>query len=107
MIPLATTTITVLAPTGDAYERGTPSEVFTGVRAHIGEPGGSDLRTGTDQEQVDARLDADPIALTKDHLVVDDTTGETYEVVWTRRRVGLGLDHTVAGLHATKGLAGS
>lgn len=107
MLTLPTTTVTITRPdgTGDPYvEPATPSTIATAAPAHISAPSGTDARVGGDQETVDAVLliDITP-ALTRLDIVADDLTGETYNVTWTRRRTGLGLDHQKAGLVAVKG----
>lgn len=109
-LPLATTTISVQRVTADLstvdpYEvTAAPETVASGVRAHIGDPSGSELVAGAAaQQDISARLDCDPIDLHNTDVVVDDLTGETYEVVWTRARAGFGLDHTVAGLRQVTG----
>ena len=102
MIPLATTTVTVLRSdqdgTRDALDTLTFTAVASGVRAVIGAPSGVEIATGGSSEDVQWRLDCDPTDLRHDDRVEDEQTGETFEVVWTRRRIGFGLDHTVAGL---------
>lgn len=100
-VPLATTTITVSSRTvaDDPYDSTpTPATVATGVAAHISSPSGRETVRGGSQEVIDKVLAADPVALTHTHRVTDDVTGDVYEVVWVDQRVGLGLDHTVAGL---------
>lgn len=106
---LSTTTITVRRPDGD----GDPYDVqvaetvtATGVPAHIGSPTGGDTRAGGEREVVDATLILDPSpALTLRDEVDDETTGETWQVVWVRQRHGLGIDHQRAGLRSVKGAA--
>lgn len=105
-VPIATTAVTVRRPAGagDPYETPTVSTLATHVRAHISSPSGSETQTGGQSERVDAVLLCDVIA-GLDHwcLVDDEETGETWSVVWARRRRGLGLDHMAAGLRATSG----
>jgi hypothetical protein len=103
-IPVATTTISVLRSdqdgTKDAIDlaSSTWSPVFSGIRAVIGSPAGGETNAGGSSEQVAARLNCDPITLRHTDRVLDDPTGVLYEVTWTARRFGLGLDHTVADL---------
>lgn len=103
-IPFSTTTITVERSdqdgTKDAYDGVGYSTVISGVRAVIGSPSGAETNVGGSSEDVSARLNCDPIDLRHDDRVTDEQTGETWLVAWTRRRLGLGLDHTVAGLRA-------
>lgn len=106
---LATTTVRVERPAQDAdpYETTSTATLATGVPAHISAPSGADQRIGGDAEVVDAILltDRTPVLVRTD-IVVDETTGDTWQVTWTRVRIGLGLDHQKAGLVAVKGAAG-
>lgn len=104
-LPLATTTITIESPgPSEPYEPSTWLPFAAGIPAHIGDPSGSELLRGGSQERIDKRLGSEPIAgLTSDHRITDDVTGDRYEVVWVDQRVGLGLDHTVAGLRRFRG----
>lgn len=101
-LPFNTTTISVQRSnqdgTKDAYDGVTYSAVLSGVRAVIGSPSGAETNAGGSSEDVSARLDCDPIDLRHDDRVTDEQTGETWLVTWTRRRIGLGLDHCVAEL---------
>jgi hypothetical protein len=107
-IPLATTTIAVLSgsTSGDPYES-QPGDTAsaTGIRAHISTSTGGETVRGGQQEEVTFRLSADPVELTHTDRVKDEKTGEVYEVVWTRPRTGLGLDHVQAGLRQIRGTA--
>lgn len=107
MIAPTTTTITVRRPgTAEPHEgNGTPTTVASGVPAHIGAPSGSERRDGASQESITDQLSAEPVALLHTDIVVDDVTGATFEVVWVQQRIGLGLDHTVAGLRRVSGIA--
>lgn len=115
-IPIATTTITVLRPaeldaSDDPYDpvETEPDELAVGVRANIAvADGGEELTGRSSNETVRFRLRADPTDLASSDLVVDDTTGERYAVVWARNRVtGLGLDHVIADLIQTPAPGGS
>lgn len=106
---LATTTVRVERPAqdGDPYESTSSSTLADGVPAHISTPSGADLRIGGKTEVVDAILLAPKCpVLVRTDLVVDETTGDTWQVTWTRVRIGLGLDHQKAGLVAVKGASG-
>jgi hypothetical protein len=110
MLPHATTTITVLRvaddPNRDPYDpKPAPAEIHTGVRAHIGSPTGREQVAGGSQSITDTRLTCDPIDLHHQDQVRDDTTGETFEVVWVKQRTGLGLPHVTAFLKHLEGLA--
>jgi hypothetical protein len=108
MIPVATTTITVFRPSAssDAYDGQTYTTAFAGIRAVIGSPGGTEVNAGGSSQQLSARLNCDPITLKHTDRVRDDQTDITYEVTWTARRLGLGLDHTVADLVVVTDRAG-
>lgn len=106
-IPLATTTITVLRPAvldadSDPYDEAEaePDEVASGVRANIAIAAGREEIAGRSEvDVVTFRLRCDPVDVSGGDVIVDDTTGETYAVIWSRDRVtGLGLDHVVADL---------
>lgn len=115
-IPLSTTTITVLRLPAietpgpgeewlDPYDaQPARTEVATGVRAHFSSPTGREIVQGGEQERVDFVLLCDTLTVGLNHLdeVEDETTGELYEVVWARRRIGLGLDHIEAGVRAVE-----
>lgn len=105
MIPLATTSITVKQPAsgGDPYEQASTSTVVTGVRAHIGSARGREHIVGGSKETLDASLSCDPCDITHTCFVIDEATGETFEVVWAQRRRGLGIDHVEGGLRRVKG----
>lgn len=108
-LPIATTTIAVLRrtvlATDDPYEvTAVPAAVAEGVRAVIGAPSGNELVAGGSQEDVTHRLDCDTTDLRNTDQVRDETTSETFDVVWARSRTGLGLDHTVAGLRQVTGV---
>lgn len=108
MLPLPTTTVSFW--TGAETEPG-DARTFTlltqGVPAHIGRPTGSErLAPGGGASNVDAvcwaRLTTGVTATGK---VVDDTTGDTWEIVAVFHQRGLGLDHTRVDLRATTGRA--
>lgn len=103
MIPLATTTVTWRSMAEPEPGEGrTPTVLAAAVPAHIGAPNGAET-AGT--EQVDAVCWSAPIdgAHHADQLV-DDTTGEVWEIVAVFQRRGLGQDHTRAQLRRTTGV---
>lgn len=109
MIPLNTTTITVYRSNQDGTKDAgevTYLPLHAGVRAVIGGHTGNELATSGSSEHVSARLDCDPIDLRHDDHVHDDRTGERWLVSWTRRRLGFGIDHTVAELYVITDRAG-
>lgn len=108
MIPLATTTITVLRQAeADQYEEpysGQPAagrtEHATGVRAVIDRPTGREQVAGGEQSIVDLELVCDPCGLDYRDLIRDDTTGRVYRVVFALYFPG---DHDEAGLRIVEG----
>lgn len=106
MLAPTTTTGTILRPPeGDPYETAAaPTEVATGIASHISTPTGSETDLGGQLARIDAVLLAEPgIDLLHTDLWRDDGTGVVYRVGAVRRRQGLGLDHTVAGLAVFEG----
>lgn len=98
-IPTSTTTVAVLTPAqAEPYEAAAWATTSTGTRAVIGAPSGREGMATGSAEVVDAVMVADPVAVAHGQRVLDEGTGETWEVAWVRARTGLGLDHTRAGL---------
>lgn len=106
LVPTTTVTVTSLdvSTPADPYEDTGVDETYVTLRAHLSAPGGIDAPVGGDKEVVSA------VAFLPGHAVVcstdritDHLTGDTYAVVWTRRRRGLGLDHVEVGLRSVKG----
>lgn len=110
MIPIATTRISVYRVTADKHRDPTddapaPTQIASGVRAQISSPFGRERNMGGTQEVVEFSLSCDPTDITNLDTVQDEVTGELYQVVWARQRIGYGLDHTRAGLKQVKGIA--
>ena len=109
-IPVHTTTISVLRvpadPERDPLDPQPPAAVIaSGVRAHISTSRGSEaVASGGSQEVVYFRMSCDPTDLVHTDQVQDEQTGELYEVTWARFRVGMGLDHTQAGMKQVSGV---
>lgn len=103
-LPTATTTISVLRQTQpgtlDAIDLASVvwSTVSAGVRAVLGSPSGSETVTAGSSETVTARLACDPVSVRHGDRIYDEQTATTWDVTWTARRYGLGLDHVVAEL---------
>lgn len=103
-IPVHTTTIAVERSTQDgtldAFDLAdaTWSTIATGIRAVIGSPSGSETVAGGSSEVQTWRLTCDPTDLRHGDRVYDETLAVTYEVTTSARRLGLGVDHTVAEL---------
>lgn len=104
---LATTTVTIEERSAtEPYEAPLWTASTSGVAAHIGQPSGAERIVGGSQENIDAVLlceAATPVYYTS--RILDEVTGERFEVVWVQDRQGLGLDHVKAGLRRTTGLA--
>lgn len=111
-LPTATTTISILrppdtvSPEDASYDLTSiaPATVATGIAAVIGiSPSGrSELNAGS-QEVLNFRLSADPCDLRHTDIVLDESTGEKFQVMWVKARTGLGLDHVAAGLRSVIG----
>lgn len=110
MLPYAPNAVTVTRPAAqdgdyeDSEGSDTPEIVASAWSVAITAPSGSDLVVGGQKEIVDAKMIA-PLVPVIEHtdLVEDDDTGDSYRVVWVRRRRGLGLDHQVVGLRSVVG----
>jgi hypothetical protein len=104
---LTTTTVTIEERSvSEPYEAPSWTASSSGVPAHIGEPSGAERIIGGSQENIDAVLLAEagtPVWYTS--RILDEVTGERFEIVWVQDRQGLGLDHVKAGLRRTTGLA--
>lgn len=116
MIPLATTTISVLrltaAQLADPYDNESvdsgPASGFnvvqTGIRAHISAPSGREQVAGGEQADVAFKLAADPCDLDHADRVKDESTGHVFLVDWAFLRTAMGLDHVTAQLRRVSGL---
>jgi hypothetical protein len=118
MLPLATTTISVLRQPGQTEGEWRdptdapldPVTVASGIRAHISVSSGvEDVAAGASQERILFRLHCDPFdaGIHHEDTVVDDTTGETFEVVWSHAIYALDLDHIEAGIRQVTGVVGA
>ncbi|GAA1712389.1 hypothetical protein GCM10009765_71860 [Fodinicola feengrottensis] len=127
MLPLSTSTYTVqrpqvlasmsagLDPYGEGYDLDTSpphaqaaalyATVSTGVRGHLGSPGGSERDVGGSQENVTFLLALQTTDVTHDDQVLDEADGSRYLVSWVVQRRGLGMAHVQAGVRSVKGLA--
>lgn len=103
-IPLNTTTITVRRSnqdgTLDAIDGVTYTTLKSGIRAVISSPSGAETNAGGSSEDTTASLACDVTDIRHTDRILDETTGETWEVSWARLRAGLGLDHMTAGLRS-------
>ncbi len=112
MIPLATTTITVLRVTpadldAEPYNDDTQrlTQVTTGVRAVVDRPQGRQREQVAGGEQVvwDFELVCDMCDLNRLDTVRDDTTGMAYRVTWIWSVADGINDHIEAGLRFVEG----
>jgi hypothetical protein len=108
-IPFNTTTVTVsrlVDPVDtDEYDpvQPSPSQIVAGVRAVVSLPGGSVNLTGGDRVDFNTRLTCDLCDLQTEDIVTDDIEGTAWVCLWSRKSIGLGLDHIVAGLRLVTG----
>lgn len=109
-IPISTTTISVLRrsvdPNRDPADA-QPDEVATstGIAAHISSPSGVESEAGGTQTLMAFRLSADPCDLQHTDRVLDEVTGQIYEVLWSAVFDALELEHVEAGLRQVLGTA--
>lgn len=118
MIPLSTTTVSVLRTPADDPEVGeddrdpydaqpAPEVVASGVKAHIGQASGTERVAGGTQAILGLRVWCEPFdeGLRATDQVLDESTGITYEVDGQPHHArGLGLDHIVAPLKLIEGV---
>jgi hypothetical protein len=108
MIPLSTTTITVLRiPQPNEYDEpydgsGEPERdvVATGVRAVIDYPGGTIDVEGGQQNVADYGLKCDPVQLAYSDWIKDEFSARVYRIVWYLQFPG---SHVEARLRDTEG----
>lgn len=109
MIPLITNYVNILRlsnATQDPYDEPVYVTVASGVGCVLGSKGGSANEVGGDQETVNAQvIFPEGTDVRRSDRVVDPNLGETWEVQWSRARVGLGLDHVKVGLKQVTGEA--
>lgn len=101
MIPLDTTLLKVEAPSWPSGRSEPPTYAEIGRRrGHVSSPSGQQTNS---TEVVDAVVYCEPLAFTHEARITDLTTSDVWNVVWVRQRVGLGLDHTEAGVRRGTG----
>lgn len=92
MIPLATTTISVLRDSDDYAEpySGTDSStvVATGIRAVIGRPAGTEQIGGGEQSVLNVQMACDPADIRYTDTIRDESDQVLYRVVWTHTYPG-------------------
>lgn len=108
MIPLATTTISVLrTPAADVddepygeHDPATRTVVASGVRAVIDRPTGREQVAGGEQNRVDLSLACDPCDIDYRDLIKDEKSGRYYRVVWV---LDYHSSHVQGGLQIVQG----
>lgn len=106
MLPLPTTTVTFYAMAEPEPGEGrTASPIASGVPAHIGSASGSErIAAGGGASRVDAVCWSELVEnIPPTGIVVNDETGDEWEIVAVFNQRGLGLDHTRTQLRATSG----
>lgn len=113
MIPLATTTVSVLRlPEGTGYdepyggpEPGSRTAVTSGLRAVIDYPSGTIQVAGGVQAIEEYRLIADPAPVDYRDLIRDEGTGRVYRITWLIAYPASVApdDHIEAGLRSVEG----
>lgn len=116
-IPVSTTTITIRSPDAaslraEPYQELTYTDAATGVRAVIDTPtsgahGGADYRAGGEQTVTGLRLFCDVAPLHRLSLVVDESNGRVFRVVWFQLYddASVGLDHIQGEIEMVEGAA--
>ena len=110
-IPFAVTTVTIKRPPESAQEEDSQDPVVfetvaTGVPGNFTYLSGNEARTGGVRERVDRKFIANPdVGITNVDQLVDEQTGDVWQVAWSRVRQGFGLDHIECGVYAVKGFA--
>jgi hypothetical protein len=80
--------------------------VARGVRANIGNPGGTEAILGGNQETMSYRLQCDPVDLLPTDQIKDEKSGLLYDVVTSVQRSAFaGREYTQATLSRTRGAA--
>jgi hypothetical protein len=108
MIPISTTTITVLSPPtvdldAEPYSGNDDTNLVptaTGVRAVIDRGRGREVVAGGEQAIWDAELTCDETPIQRTDSVKDEQTGLVYRVVWVLPLRGY---HVEAGLRIVQG----
>lgn len=95
VIPISSTTISAYHMTETEPGEGRTRVLYAqGVRANIGGLGGGESnRPGGGEMLISGRFQCDTIAMTHTDIIVDETTGYTFEVQWVARKSGMGMDH--------------
>lgn len=104
-LPLVLTTVSIFERVGDR-DRATPV-IYQLVEQNV--PATITGATGIgspSQEQADALLHVDlDVNVGRQHRILDESTEQQWDVVWTVDREGLGLDMRIGGLIRVSGAA--
>lgn len=108
MIPLASTTLTVYRQPQDATLDGYDTQpartpVAKGLRAHIGSPSGRASISDGDRVVVGFSLHTDGFDFANDDVLVDETTGTQYLLLWVKRTRALGMDFCQGSVRTVEG----
>lgn len=80
--------------------------VYSGVRANIGSPSGSEQVVGGNQENIGYRMQCDIVSLFPTDQIRDERSGLIYDVVTSVARTGFrGREYTQATLSRSRGAA--
>lgn len=105
MLPLPTRTVTYQTAVEDEPGEGRTFTDVATVNAHIGRPTGTErMAPGGGVSNVDAVCWSELVDAEATGRVVDNLTGDVWEIVAVFHQRGLGLDHTRAQLSATAGV---
>jgi hypothetical protein len=109
MLPVTTSTYTWQRASNIDEDSEDPLDWATEA---TGIPGTTSYFSGTesvangDRERVDCRVFLDTqLDIRHYDRLVDEGTGDTWAIAYTRRRQGLGLDHLVVGAYEVTGVA--
>lgn len=106
MLPLVTTSVTLSRPSAgvDPYEAQGYATTVSGVPGTVSQSGQTGRAVGGAQDVEDAfALLAEGTDVRAGDRLVDDTSGETWDVGTVRARYELGLGHVRCGLRRSSG----
>jgi len=110
-LPLVTTTFTFLRASnidGDSEDPLEWETMATGIPGETSYYSGAESVAAGDRERVDCRIFLDTLLDIRHYdRLVDESTGDEWEVSYARKRIGLGLDHLLIGGYQVTGTARS
>lgn len=111
-LPLATTTIDVTRPANDGSvdlvdnnPPSTPSTVASSIPAVISSPTSRTSLVSGERVVVSASFRSDPCDVQTGDTLTDNTSGQSYLVLWALSRYELGLTYSYGDLQIVKGAA--